>query len=763
MAITLARHIARARRAEKSRAILLVKSREGLTDDRLNGRYGLTGKPTLAQQGIAGSLSASFKAGQGVAMANLRSLNEKIREAQKALQSAQGNLGATDDTLDDMENERDKAQQLIGSGLWERMWRGIIDPFSFFAAKVMEDESYKLMAGEPGYPVIDEMPFRATAPICRVPYWDPILKINLHPMMANYTPGFEKGAQSVAFLNDPNMAALADGVAREAGNIYTLIGQLAGIALLYATMGGRNSAFAALSSGVATHSLETSPLYANMLVVQNLELQAMFYVVAPIVMVMTALLTMMIVGNVGEFGGDPDHVEVFYQSPRTYTESRYWINLMVGLDLSILQSAVISYISMNGTILTQLSSSYAVAGAIAACTASFGTPAYPAARAALGALVVGITTSASLFDLHFWASLGMLITGILMAMCAKTTRNNGDDVPMADLAKVVELDIGDDKDQMPRPVLSHRTNWNTTGVWWQWLGVYSDGAEAMTELLNPLMMVNKYLSITTLIAPVIDFVASKTIYGKSEVITEYDGNSTRVKIQHNTTLEDWYGVSKPQISFKFNDVAAGVEGADTYPAIDHVGVVDMRADVYDYDYFGAERKIKLFEKAIDRTVVIRAKSSSDSTLGKNESIENHAIGGAIWYGICVLVRFVGESKLYLLWERNAYFNARHSVDDKADNLPHAEQMIYNYDRSALPNAKPITSTRQGALEYYYCEYETEDSSTLIQFRPVASRKENWLAGQLINTEYVFGGDIALIYPPNHGTTEGDISSYAQQR
>ena len=162
------------------RAILLQKDKYGETNDRLHGRYGLTGKPTITQTSIAGSLGTSFKAGQNVTLSNLRGLNNKLKEAQQAITGSNANIEHISDNIDKTKDAGNEVVQLLSNTLWKKLFDGKITNEVFFGSKYQEDMQNELMAGEPGFPVQNSGSNVDTAPIPRVPYWDPWFSVNSH-------------------------------------------------------------------------------------------------------------------------------------------------------------------------------------------------------------------------------------------------------------------------------------------------------------------------------------------------------------------------------------------------------------------------------------------------------------------------------------------------------------------------------------------------------------------------------------------------------
>lgn len=192
------------------RAILLQKDDYGLQKDRLHGRYGLTGKPTLTQTSVAGSLGASFKAGQTVALDNLRSLTAKIKEAQLAMSGASSNIDKIAESTSNMTDKSGEASKLIEESAWKRFWNGEISPETFYAIKLQEDEFNERMAGEPGFPCVDPRGIIDSTIIPRTAYYDTFFTISEHSVDAEKTLGNYTNSPYWFYLDKDLRAKIAE-------------------------------------------------------------------------------------------------------------------------------------------------------------------------------------------------------------------------------------------------------------------------------------------------------------------------------------------------------------------------------------------------------------------------------------------------------------------------------------------------------------------------------------------------------------------------
>lgn len=679
------------------RAILLVKDKEGLNEDRLqNSRYGLTGKPTLAQQGIAGSLSASFKAGQQVTVSNLRSLNDKLREAQKALDNANNNIDQVDQTQDKMDDAKDEVNRLLSTGLWEKLWNGTITPFEFYAGKYAEDTSNEAMAGEPGFPVQNIGEVMSAPPIPRLQYWDPFAKFGGFRIIITESDDYAYVSEDsdyriyVTTASD-SLNSLKRFMAANIGLASTMLFNAVVIA------GTAYSNFITFTSGPGAAWMSAAAgVYVAL--------------IAVILGLVTNLLERTEITDLGGYD-----VADWISSPTCYYAGKTHIRSLL-TDKGLTTSSIFTATSLGVLIAYQ----GVIIGLIAATTALLSNPFTLAAAFSLGAAA---TTNIWILTSLMMASLSAVATQfVMLCNCAMNRRLLGYDSDHA-----YKEESG--------PDVSNST-----------LGYVSDKA-GVDNNVSALTTLSTIVSLGITLA-----VSSQDTSGnaKPPVYLGYDHNrnslSTEVVTRNNdsgilTPFDSWW--SSPIVNVNLNDVADGtlVGGPIQQPTF--LGRVNtesrIRSQVFKGDYFGLQKGIKLLEgRIITNTVVVRAKLTANDY---------------IYYacGVLVTTNTTGN-QLHLLWERNAIYDFNENT-----SMPQVEQMIYNYDHTSLPVKDFFTSNRTGRLQYIYGKFKTGKGESTFQLRNVQRAWPNYLNGQLINTEYTFGPMTVLSSGPR--CTWGDLSSY----
>lgn len=699
------------------RAVLLVPSTddEGLGEDRLrNGRFGLTNKPALTQQNIAGSLQASFKAGQNVTLGNLRSLNKKLQEAQKALDNANGNIDKSEETQDKIDDAVNEATDLLSSNIWERWWQGTLgkgredSDKQLFALKYMEDEFNKLRAGEPGNPVISTGGIMSTAPLPRVAYWDPIFSINSHKIEADYND------QDLLFLPETLQIFLAislrsSAISEKMRYVAISMNVLYGLLLL-------STALLSTNPATATEN------YSSLITLLPMML-AMTAAIAATIVILNAINS----AKYKELGGTTGR-GLFYKStaPSMFDNANWrmyvYINELSGTLISIMTSFLTTMITTSAAACILIEVGFALWSSSWQPTVAIGNALMKAGSFMIKKFVVlGMNTTYT----------PTVISCLLNIFCFEVSRNNDKSVDLIPRGLI-------EATKPPYKELSN-TLWGQIGAF----GQFIDDLAPNNGFNKAVISLTKFINIASLIAPILTTLSSNIskLANITHSLTEFTSNESRVAII-DPEFEDWFGMTRPNFSWNYNLKDYGSINAGSFPgeSWDVSGTMEIKARVYPGFILDKNAASKVFQgKTITRSVILRQKFTT-----KN---------GFIYYGYMLLGEVSG--KLYLVYERNCVYNASY----RATTVRHAEQLIVN---SGIFEGEPtayFTYDRRGQLNYMYVDFE---DGVRAQYRALKSAKENWLDGELINTEYDWNPYTVLTRSPSNGNTEGYINSYGDQ-
>lgn len=678
------------------RAILLQKDDYGLQNDRLHGRYGLTGKPTLTQTSIAGSLGASFQAGQEVALTNLRGLNGKIREAQLALSGASANIDSISGNIEKINDASGQVNQLLANSAWTKFWNGTIEPNVFYAEKYYEDSCNELMAGEPGYPVVSygnnwiELP--------RTPFWDHIFEIRNHK-----TDPKSIKMDDLCFINNDGGFATKIATSQNLRTIKSKTNALMGI------LGGMAAlATAALFIGSASSGWEV------------IEMGATVTIAVLAITIMDKLVDILTEREITELGGRAGRGETFLSTNHSMFDFQNWIEVTM-MD----PNAQMILDGIQSTLVATMATEAAGVAMVAIGSLLYKYGAFPWIVAA-GVAMVGagnaiIHTAVTTLNYTLIPSIVVMIgTYMVGGICSRSPGKDENANKLFNL-KADFAQYADEVDETPYSS--------------QLFTCYGTlGQLPLTGSINSIPGISKLFSFITAAQSKI---ASNLGNQFSKLLKEryilgnsgYNGNSSEIRIYNylpfketeDFYFEDFWGCKNFSTGFQYNDKAYGSSGASnlTVPmklasqSKSRRDYISIKARIYDGNYY----KIKCFEEErISHTVVIKS----------------HMITKDNWeyFSELALVCLNNDiDHLYLHHERNAIYNKNIYQTGTSDIL-HAEQSYWNFDYHKDISVR--FNNRAGRLNYCYADLA---DGVRIQIRPGAYGKENVLEDSVINTEY----------------------------
>ena len=707
------------------RAILLQKDDYGLQKDRLHGRYGLTGKPTLTQTSIAGSLSSSFKAGQTVTLSNLRSLTAKIKEAQLAMTGTSANIQEIAENINKTNETSGEVTQLLNNSLWKKLWDGTISSEVFYAAKYNEDESNERMAGEPGFPVQNSGSNVGTAPIPRVPYWDPWFSVNSHktdPL---------KEQSLLSFIAD-------DGGFRElllrSAQMSSIVSKLQALTSAFKILETLLDAFFffyIMSSKMSMTSFISGRLWRN---VQDLVLAAI-----------NEILKKLLNFEITELGGKKSGAGS-YESEEAPSQF-YRQNWAFFCYLDPYVSTVI-----NGIAVMYQTEETIVAAASAMIILGMILEKFPLTAAAGNALQVAAIKVVDYSMLtHYWLStiqVGVLWTYVAGILTSRYENYKGNGVLTRFMPSVIDSASDfDNYDHVPykshlytQPGLLAQNDLDQLGGVWD--------KPFIGKLLSIVSEFNFGFATQWLESAIVPYVGDSGYNGNSSEIRIYPpykvkvGNVSIKPYKYGITLEDTWGKDKPDLRWSYNLTNYGSTNGGSWVWGSFTPKKDTYESIKANVYNGNIYKIKAFDgHKITKTIVLKCHFKADN---KWE-----------YFGWLNLVVLDGNNNsLYLHSERNAIYYLG-SYKENSGQLLHAEQAIYNYDYR-VGHSKMFTQDRRGRLSYYYMDFA---DGVRLQCRPVTGKKDNVLDNELINTEYTYNNFIIIDQPPMHGGLVGGVDSY----
>lgn len=677
------------------RAILLQKDDYGLQNDRLHGRYGLTGKPTLTQTSIAGSLGASFQAGQEVALTNLRGLNGKIREAQLALSGASANIDSISGNIEKINDASGQVNQLLANSAWTKFWNGAIEPNAFYAEKNYEDKCNELMAGEPGYPVVSYGNNYITLP--RTPFWDHIFEIRNHK-----TDPKSIKMDDLCFINNDGGFATKIATSQNLRTIKSKTNALMGILVGMAALAVVVSTVTYINPGV------------------SLMLEAEIGIAMLAITVMDKLVDILTAREITELGGRAGRGETYLSTNHSMFDFQNWIEITM-MD----PNAQIILDGIQSTLIATLATYATGCGIQLTGYMMYMLGTLPWIKAAGWALmqagyVINSSVAATLEYTLIPSIVVMIGTYMVGGICSRSPGKDENANKLFNL-KADFAQYADEVDETPYSS--------------QLFTCYGTlGQLPLTGSINSIPGISKLFSFITAAQSKI---ASNLGNQFSKLLKEryilgnsgYNGNSSEIRIYNYLPFketeefyfEDFWGCKNFSTCFQYNDKAYGSSGASnlTVPmklasqSKSRRDYISIKARIYDGNYY----KIKCFEEErISHTVVIKS----------------HMITKDNWeyFSELALVCLNNDiDHLYLHHERNAIYN-KNPYNTGTSDILHAEQSYWNFDYHKDISVR--FNNRAGRLNYCYADLA---DGVRIQIRPGAYGKENVLEDSVINTEY----------------------------
>lgn len=720
------------------RAILLQKDKYGETGDRLHGRYGLTGKPTLTQTSIAGSLGTSFKAGQSVTLNNLRSLNEKLKEAQNAITGSKQNIEKAGSTIEETEKLGNEAVQILSENLWNKLWDRKIDINDFVAAKFFEDQQNELMAGEPNYPVASISNTLDTAPLPRVCYWDPWFKIQTVKVDSSISD------DDLAFLNESYAEILKRSVTlQEMSKIIRNVKQVMIVLNTISVVLEDILVFASLGSSFA----------ARTLVILLFKIAVYLIIMKLIDFILTELMEAEVTGIEGIKGRG----NLFYATAPNQFHFQNWVTkVYFEPGMSTIYNAInVECMTIQGI--------YITAGTLIATGAILAKSPIPWIKV-IGDVMLNAGTATVKYT-GFAEEADMIsnaMTVLGYALAGTTSRAHMIEKSMlpSELYRdtyedVVEKEIADSDNfgglvNLPGSFVDY----NTTSDLYEIPGV--DAATTILSAISVVFSIVGYRIFEVFTKSLWVFGAANHRYrgstdSQNSQITLVDRNMGG-KSEDSVIHCDTFGLDTPKLQWNYN--------------LPNVKKINAGSWVW------GPLKWEIQTDSVKHTSTIRSYSTLGASTGLNKTkyaagrayvdlIQKTTYDNWVYYGFLRFAvndfHYNKDAKLSLVYERDAlYYTGKYKVG--SGQLLHAEQVIYNFDfRHDFGHSKKLfTSDRRGRLNYYYCDFA---DGVRLQYRPVTKAKDNVLDGELINTEYEFDDFVYLNQLPLHGTVEGGLDSY----
>lgn len=705
------------------RAILLQKDDYGLQKDRLHGRYGLTGKPTLTQTSIAGSLSSSFKAGQTVTLSNLRSLTAKLKEASLAISGSNANIQEIADNINKTNEASGEANKLLNDNLWKKFWDGTISPEVFYAAKYNEDESNERMLGEPGFPCTYS-PFY----LPRTPFWDHIFEIRNHK-----TDPSSIKEDDLCFINNDGGFATKIALSQNLRTLKTktniIMGILTGMAALAAVM----IVFSKFNIGF------------------SLKLEAEIGIAILAITIVDKLIDILINGEITELGGKAGRGATYLSTHHSIFDFQNWIEVtMMDPNAQIILDSV-------QTTLVTTSAIYATGCGIQMVGyALYMGGTLPWIQAVGWALMqagyVIHSSCSSILEYTLIPSLVLMIGAYMVGgICS---RSPGKDENAYNLFKL-KADFAQYADKVDETPYSSQlfTCYGTLGQL------------PLTNSINSIPGINKLFSF---ISAAQSKIASALGSAFSWILSEryflgnsgFDRNSSEIRIynylpfkdlEETIKLQDFWGIDTPSFTWNYNLPNFDTIGAGSY--VD--GPLEMEQSKSGNKYISL--KARVYNGNIYKIKATNKKSITHTVVIKGHMVADKKSNGHQWeyFSELALVCLDGDTNhLYLHHERNAIYNI--GTVKAGSSIPtHAEQSFWNFDfkQGSSPD---LWSCRCGRMNYGYVDFA---DNVRLQYRPLTNFSNNYLAEELINTEYKYNNFFEKTTDMDVGMS-GGLQSYA---
>lgn len=717
------------------RAILLQKDDYGLQKDRLHGRYGLTGKPTLTQTSIAGSLSSSFKAGQTVTLSNLRSLTAKLKEASLAISGSNANIQEIADNINKTNEASGEANKLLNDSLWKKFWDGTISPQAFYAAKYNEDESNERMLGEPGFPCTNLMSNPFFLP--RTPFWDPWFEIRSHK-----TDPSSLSQDDLCFIN--NDGQLASKIAlsmnlRKIKQISNVVNaSVLGLSILVGTM---MTISAVLGKAVSV----TSYLYYLKTI---LIMEAIFTII-------DYMTDAMMNHKTTELGGKKGRGSSFafgygYGVPSTFSFQN-WIEICMmdpnaKMLLDAAQTELATAMSVSAAALAIMTTGMILSLNI--YTYAIGKALYKA-----GDTIAHYT----LYGVDYRIVPQVIIAGcyVIGGICTRSPGENKNDALFDSFFKADFAQYTDKVDETPYKEELF-TSYGTAGQ----LPLEDTSKIFNIPVLKQLLafVLNIQSKITSALGAAFSWILSERYFlGNSG----FDRSSSEIRIYNYLPfkdvgeaikLQDFWGIDTPSFTWNYNLPNFGSVGAGSY--VD--GPLEMEQSKSGNKYISL--KARVYNGNIYKIKAVNKKSITHTVVIKGHMVADKKSNGHQWeyFSELALVCLDGDTNhLYLHHERNAIYNIG-TVKAGSSTPTHAEQSFWNFDfkQGSSPD---LWSCRKGRMNYCYVDFA---DGVRLQYRPITNYKDNYLSGELVNTEYEYANYFMPTYSDMDAGMSGGLQSYA---
>lgn len=705
------------------RAILLQKDDYGLQKDRLHGRYGLTGKPTLTQTSIAGSLGTSFKAGQTVTLSNLRSLTAKLKEASLAISGSNANIQEIADNINKTNEASGEANKLLNDSLWKKFWDGTISPQAFYAAKYNEDESNERMLGEPGFPCTFS-PFI----LPRTPFWDHIFEIRNHK-----TDPSSIKEDDLCFINNDGGFATKIALSQNLRTLKTKTNIIMSILVGMAALAAVVSIVSNVNPGV------------------SLMLETEIGIAILAITIVDKLVDILINGEITELGGKAGRGATYLSTHHSIFDFQNWIevtmmdpNAQIILDGVQTTLVTTSAIYATGCGIQMVGYMLYMAGTL------------PWIQAAGWALmqagnVIHSGVSAT-FKYTLIPSIVVMIGAYMVGgICS---RSPGKDENAYNLFKL-KADFAQYADKVDETPYSSQlfTCYGTLGQL------------PLTNSINSIPGINKLFSF---ISAAQSKIASALGAAFSWILSEryflgnsgFDRNSSEIRIynylpfkdlEETIKLQDFWGIDTPSFTWNYNLPNFDTIGAGSY--VD--GPLEMEQSKSGNKYISL--KARVYNGNIYKIKAINKKSITHTVVIKGHMVADKKSNGHQWeyFSELVLVCLDGDTNhLYLHHERNAIYNIG-TVKAGSSTPTHAEQSFWNFDFKA-GSSPELWSCRCGRMNYGYVDFA---DNVRLQYRPLTNFSNNYLAEELINTEYKYNNFFEKTPDMDVGMS-GGLQSYA---
>lgn len=720
------------------RAILLQKDDYGLQKDRLHGRYGLTGKPTLTQTSIAGSLSSSFKAGQTVTLSNLRSLTAKLKEASLAISGSNANIQDIADNINKTNEASGEANKLLNDSLWKKFWDGTISPQAFYAAKYNEDESNERMLGEPGFPCTYS-PFM----LPRTPFWDPWFEIRSHK-----TDPSSLSQDDLGFINnDGDLAtkiALSESFIKIKQVMSVINASLTALIVLVELILVYSAAAGAAGGGTAGVFIDASSALLSLIIIE-----AVFLIV-------DYLINALFKRDITELGGKKGRGSLFangygYGVPSTFSFQN-WIeicmidpNAKIILDAAQIELTTVMSLTISGFALISI-------GLILIF--------YPLTRPIGNAFISagGVLVKTTSYTINYQIVPEIIIAGcyVIGGICTRSPGENKNDALFDSFFKADFAQYADKVDETPYDKELF-TSYGTAGQL-----PLEDSSSKISKIpgIKQLLalVLNMQSKITSALGAAFSWILKERYFlGNSG----FDRNSSEIRIYNYLPfkdvgeaikLQDFWGIDTPSFIWNYNLPNFGTIGAGSY--VD--GPLEMEQSKSGNKYISL--KARVYNGNIYKIKAVNKKSITHTVVIKGHMVADKKSNGHQWeyFSELVLVCLNGDTNhLYLHHERNAIYNIG-TVKAGSSTPTHAEQSFWNFDfkQGSSPD---LWSCRKGRMNYGYVDFA---DGVRLQYRPLTNYKDNYLSGELVNTEYEYANYFIPTYSDMDAGMSGGLQSYA---